>query len=55
MYLNKKTIDFMDEEEFIKLPNIPKEWKENELTEKQYNYINRGTTDSEPVELQLHN
>lgn len=48
-------INFMDEEEFIKLPDIPEKWKIYELTKEEEKFINRGYCENEPIALQLKN
>jgi hypothetical protein len=51
-----KIIDFNEEEEdFIALPELPKEWLIEPLTKETMDFINRGSCDTEPVELQLKN
>lgn len=47
-------IMFDDDEDYIALPELPEDWKPQELTEEQQAYINRGYQDYEPPELQLH-
>ena len=47
-----KNIDFLDED-FIKLPEIPKDWLHVYLNEDQCNFINRASQSNEPHELQI--
>ena len=46
-----KNIDFTDDD-FIELPDIPKGITYN-ISNDQMNFINRGSCDTEPVELQV--
>ena len=43
------------DEDFIALPDIPTEWFVEPLTKETMEFINRGSCDIEPVELQLKN
>ena len=45
----------MDEEDFIQLDPLPSDYKEKIFTKEELEFINRGFTDFEPVELQLKN
>ena len=50
-----KIINFNEDEDFIALPDLPAEWFIEPLTEETVDFINRGSCDIEPVELQLKN
>ena len=50
-----KIINFNEDEDFIALPALPAEWFIEPLTEETVDFINRGSCDTEPVELQLKN
>ena len=55
MLSSTKKIDFNESEDFIALPDLPKEWLIEPLTKDQMAVINRGSCDTEPFELQLKN